>query len=110
MSGTFIPEDQGVLRFACHFVANSTAKGCLAINQGVGVDMQPILLYKVVHKRSDSELTISSTLQGLPLGRNEIFLYEIEGNGLPGKYSAINTNVVSELAQMHGKFEANVYP
>ena len=35
-----------------------------------------------------------STLQGLPLGVNELQIYEIELSGLPGKYTAVTAHVI----------------
>lgn len=104
VNGTFIPDDQGGLDFSCHFEANSTTSGCLAIGYGVGEGSQPVVLYRAVHRRFAGELTISSSLHGLPLGKNEVFLYEIERSGLPGKYPAVNTSVdISGWSQTHSR-------
>ena len=59
---------------------------------------------RAVHRSYSSELTISSSLQGLPFGKNKLFLYEIEKNGIPGKYPAVNTSVdISSQPQTHSK-------
>ena len=106
LNGTFMLDDQGGIDFSCHFEANSTASGCLAIVQGVGSGREPVVLYRAVHRSYDSELTISSSLQELPFGKNKVFLYEIEKNGIPGKYPAVNTSVdVSSQPQTHSKLK-----
>lgn len=103
-------DDQGGVDFSCDFDANSTASGCLAIGQGVGSGRQPVVLYRAVHRSYDSELTISSSLQGLPFGKNKVFLYEIEKSGIPGKYPAVSTSVdISSQPQTHSKLKDNEY-
>ena len=87
---------------------NSTASGCLLISQSSDVLVQPINLYKVVYKNSMDDLAIASSLQELSLGKNRLFLYEVEKTGLPGKYPAINTSVIIlSKSQTNGKHACN---
>ena len=96
MNSSFSFESPGKLHFTCHFSPDSTDRGCLIITQGVVTEenAQRRLLYKVAYKHSNGELTASATLQGLPLGKNVVYLYEIEKTGLPGRYPALSKSVV----------------
>ena len=86
-------DNQNNLYFSCHFVENSTARGCLAITKQAVENTQPQFTYKIVYKAFDSESTISSSLQGLYFGKAEVFLHEIDQNGLPAKHPALHVNI-----------------
>ena len=99
-------DDQGRLDFSCYFETNLTTIGCLVISQGVGTGSQPVAMYRAVHRSSDSELRISSFLHGLPLGKNKLFLYDIEKSGLPGRYPAVHKSVyISSQPQTQSKLK-----
>ena len=102
VSATVTTGESGGLNFLCHFKANSSSTGCLAISQGIATDNNsfPVFTYKIAHKVIDRA---SSSLQGLPVGDNKITFYEIEECGLPGRYPAVTRNViVSTLSQHQG--------